>query len=87
MATEQEILAAIAEAEIDQKEARQKVAYHKMAAIEAESLLITANLKRERLAEELRVWHLRTVKFEVSKEEKDLEDFRARLPELLKKIK
>lgn len=85
-ATEQELLKAIAEVELEQKEARSLVAFHKRAAIDAESSLIAANLTRERLAEELRRLRLSTVRYEMSAEDKDIEEFRARLPDLLKKI-
>lgn len=86
MATEQEILKAIAEVELKQKDARNLITFHKKAAIDAESDLIEANLHRERLAEQLRRLRLSTVRHDLSKEDIELEEFRARLPELLKKI-
>ncbi len=84
--TEQEILDKIKETELEQKEARSLVTFHKKAAIDAESQLIAANLKAERLKEELRVFRLKYPRKEESYEEKELREFRVRLPELLKKI-
>ena len=84
--TEQEILDKIKETELEQKEARTLVAFHKKAAVDAESALIAANIKAERLKEELRVFLVKYPHKEESYEEKELREFRLRLPELLKKI-
>lgn len=84
--TEQEILDQIKETEVEQKEARSLVTFHKKAAIDAESQLIAANLKAERLKEQLRVFLLKYPHKEETHEEKELREFRIRLPEILKKI-
>ncbi len=84
--TEQDILQRITEVEVDQKEARGLVAFHKKAAIDAETQLIAANLKYESLKEELRVYRNQHPKKELTYREKDIEEFRQKLPELMKKI-
>lgn len=83
--TEQEILKAIAEAELEQKEARGLVAFHKKAAVDAESRLIAANLHREKLAEDLRVWHNTTVKHELDARDREIEAFRAKMEDFKKR--
>lgn len=85
--TEQEILAAIKEMEREQKEARAQVAFHKKAAVDAESRLIAANLGYERLVEKLRVLRLQNPVQEEEYRERDIREFRERLPEITKKIK
>ena len=83
---EQQILQAIKEIALEQKEAREQVAYHKRAAVNAESRLITANLQRERLNEQLRVWRITTPQYEETPRDRDIAHLREVLPELLKKI-
>jgi hypothetical protein len=84
---EQEILDKIKDAETEQKEARTLVAFHKKAAIDAETRLIAANLTLEGLKENLRVYLLKYPHYEETYNEKDIREFRERLPELLKTIK
>jgi len=87
MRTDQEIQQDIKEAERLQKEARSQVAYHKKAAVDAESNLIHANLQFEKLKEELRVYYDQYPPKTESFDEKEIRLFKERLPELLKKIK
>jgi hypothetical protein len=83
---EQEILAAIKEVEVEQKNVRSLVERYKRALLDAESDLIAANLLKEKLVEDLRVHRITTVKVEKSHRDLEIEAFRAKLPELLKKI-
>lgn len=84
--TEQEILAAIKEVELEQKEARQAVAFHKKAAVDAESNLIAANLKYEKLKEQLRVHRVVTPRYEETPRDTEIERFRELLPSYLKRL-
>lgn len=83
---EQEILAAMDEALLERKEAKDRIAFHKKAAVDAESDLIAANLRYERLKEDLRVFRITNPIQEETPREKEIAIFRERLPELLKKI-
>lgn len=83
---EEQILQAIKEVALEQKEARDQVSFHKKAAVEAESRLIAANLHRERLNEQLRVYRLITPRYEETPRDRDIAHLREVLPELLKKI-
>ena len=84
--TEQEILDSIKEVALEQTNARMQIAFHKKAAVDAESDLINANLRSERLIEQLRVCRVTTVSYEKTEDQKIIDAFRLRLPELLKKI-
>ena len=84
--TEQEILAAIKEVEVEQKEARQAVAFHKKAAVDAETRLIAANLQFEKLKEQLRVYRIVTPRHEDTPRDAEIERFRTILPDLIKKL-
>lgn len=87
MTSEEELLAMLNEIALIQKDARAQIAAHKRAALEAESVLIEANIRSEKLKEELRIYRITTVSYEKTIEEKNIDDFKLRLPELLKKIK
>jgi len=84
--TEQEILSKIKEIQVEQNDARCSVALHKKAAVEAESRLIAANLQLDKLNEQLRLARLRNPIQEETTREKDIREFKDRLPEILKKI-
>jgi len=84
---EQEILDKITEANAERHEARTLIAFHKKAAVDAETLLIAANITLESLREELRVFLLKYPHYEETHNEKDIREFRERLPEIMKKIK
>ncbi len=84
--TEQEILAAIKEIELEQKEARASVAFHKKAAVEAESRLIAANLRFENLNEQLRVHRVTSVRKEATAYDREIEEFRKKLPGYLEML-
>lgn len=84
--TEQEILAAIKEVEVEQKEARQSVAFHKKAAVDAETRLIAANLQFEKLKEQLRVYRVITPRDEETPRDVEIERFRALLPHYLERL-
>lgn len=83
MLTQEEILKLIAASEIEQKDARTRVAALKRELLDAETNLISCNLNTERLIEELRVCRNTTVCCELTEREKDIERFRLALPELL----
>ncbi len=82
---EQEKLAAIKEAEAQQKEARQRLDRLKMAMLEAETDLISANLLREKLVEELRVLRNTLVKNEETPRDREIANFRAKMEEYKKR--
>lgn len=82
---EQEILAAIKETEVEKRDARNKVDNLKKSLLDAESDLIAANLRLERLKEELRVHRNTTVKHEPTQREKDIEAFRAKMDDFKKR--
>lgn len=84
--TEQEILAAIKEVEVEQKEARTLVAFHKKAAVDAETRLIAANLQSEKLKEQLRVYRVVTPRDEETPDDLEIKRFRALLPHYLEKL-
>ena len=84
--TEQEILAAIKEVELEQKEARAQVAFHKKAAVDAESALIAANLSYERLKEQLRVHRVKYPQYEETPRDREIKELREKLPEYLKRL-
>lgn len=83
---EQELLKQIKDQETEQKEARQLVAHHKKGVVEAESRLISANIQIERLREELRVLRVQNPIQEETSNERDIREFKERLPEIMKKI-
>lgn len=85
--TEEELMALLNEVAIVQKDARAQIAFHKRAILEAESTLIEANIRSEKLKEQLRIRRVTTVSYEQTHEEKIIEDFKLKLPELLEKIK
>lgn len=89
MPTEEELLKEIAENDYELKQARGQVADYKEKLLNAETQLITLKLKDERLREKLRVHRATTPQPNEQKlaEEKEIERFRQRLPELLEKIK
>lgn len=76
---EQEILAAIKDAEAEQKEARSQVDRLKKELLDAETCLIAATLHRERLAEDLRVYRNTTPRHEETLRDKEIADFRAKM--------
>lgn len=80
--TEQEILNSLKEAEVERKEAVGQLAFHKKAVTDAESNLIAANIKIQRIKEQLRVHRNTTVRHEVSSREKELIEFRRKYPDL-----
>jgi hypothetical protein len=84
--TQEEILKQIEDVEIDRRDAAKQMAFHKKAAMEAESRLIEANLIKEKLKEQLRVLRHRTISVELTLREQDIAEFKAKLPELMKKI-
>lgn len=84
--TEQEILNEIKEIAVEQNLARTKVAFHKKAAVDAESDLIAANLSMERAREKLRVFHMTHPKKEITPRDREIESFKEKLPELLKRL-
>ena len=87
MSSEQEILDEITAVEGMQRSIRIKLSQAKLAVIDNESLLVTASLKLDKLKEELRVFRLRNPIQEETAREKDIREFKARVPELMEKIK
>lgn len=86
MPTEQELLEKVSDSEREYKEACDRLTEAKKRWTDAETQVIEAKLARDRSKEELRVHRATTVKYEMTPEEEDIERFRKRLPELMKKI-
>jgi len=84
---DQELLEKIKEAELARNEAYQQMTFHKKAWVEAETRLISASILKDKLIEELRVFHATSVNEDTSQRDKEIEEFRLKLPELLEKIK
>jgi hypothetical protein len=82
---EQEILAAIKNAELQQKEARQSVERAKRALLDAETDLIAANLLQEKLKEELRVLRNTIPRKEETPRDKEIAEFRAKMDDYKKR--
>ena len=82
---EQEILAAIKDAESQQNEVRQQLERLKTATLNAESDLIAANLLREKLVEELRVLRQTMVKVEDTPRDREIAAFRAKMEDYKKR--
>lgn len=82
---EQQILAAIKEAESQQKEARKSVERAKADFVAAESDLIAANLLREKLVEELRVFRNTTPRHEETPRDREIAAFRAKMEDYKKR--
>ncbi len=82
---EQEILAAIKEAESQQKEARQQLDRLKMDMLNAETDLIAANLLRAKLVEELRVLRNSMVRTEDTPRDREIAAFRAKMDDYKKR--
>lgn len=82
---EQEKLAAIKDAELQQKEARQRMDKLRMDILEAESDLIAANLLKEKLVEELRVLRNTLVKVEETPRDREIATFRAKMEDYKKR--
>lgn len=76
---EQEKLAAIKEAESQQKEARNRLDRLKTDLLAAETDLIAANLLREKLVEELRVLRNTLVKNEETPRDREIAAFREKM--------
>lgn len=82
---EQEILAAIKDAESQQKEARSQMERLKTATLNAETDLIAANLLKEKLVEQLRVLRNTLVQVEDETRERDIAAFRAKMDDFKKR--
>lgn len=84
--SEEQLLILIKELEIEQHNARLKMASAKRQAMEAETILIEHTLHKENIIEQLRVMRVKAVDRSLSHEDKDLERFKLAHLELLKKI-
>lgn len=80
------LLSKIEELEIEQVNARLRIAKAKREAFDAESDLIELSINKDRLIEQLRVIRVSAIDYSKTKEEVDLDRLRAIMPELLKKI-
>jgi hypothetical protein len=87
MASEEELIASIADAQFDLDSARSSLAAAKRELRDAESKLTGCKLKFEILSEELRVIQFYKITHEVNEREKEIADFKARMPELMERIK
>ena len=84
--TEQDILQQIAETQTAYAEAQDKMRQAKAVFVEAESEVIEHKIKLENLREQLRQHRMVTPNYTPTHREQEIEAFRQRLPELLKKV-
>jgi hypothetical protein len=82
---EQEILAAIKEADSQRKEALTRTERLKKDLLDAETDLIAANLLREKLKEELRVYYNTTVRYEETPRDREIAAFRDKMEDFKKR--
>lgn len=87
MASENELLGKLAEAEKELHEARSKLAEAKKRWTDAETNVISAKLNRDRVKEELRVHRNTVPKYEPDSRDLDIERFRVENPELMEWIR
>jgi len=83
---EQEIIDNIRVAEVNREEARTIIAFYKKIVVNAETQLIAANITLVGLREDLRVYLLKYPHYEETHNEKDIREFRERLPNIIKKL-
>lgn len=84
--TEDTLLKQIEEVEEERKGARVRITQLKRELLNAETDLISANLRQEGLKESLRVHRASIVDHSLTDREKDIERFRLAHPGLMKKI-
>lgn len=82
MTTEQELMNGLAEAEKELHDAKRALAEAKKRWTDAETNVISAKLKKDRIKEELRVYRKTTPKYEPDQRDLDIERFREENPEL-----
>lgn len=87
MPSENELLSKLAEAEKDLYEARNALSDAKKKWTAAETKVISAQLNRDRVKEELRVHRNTTPRYEPDARDLDLERFRVENPELMEWIR
>lgn len=85
--TEVELLKLIADADVELHNATLAVSKAKRDHTNAETLYLETKLAKERLLEQLRIYRLTTVDYELSHREKDIARFKEALPDLLKNDK
>lgn len=85
--TEEELIKSIADAQFDVDSARFRVASAKKELAEAESKFTGCKLHLEILEEQLRVVLFYKPTYELSAREKEIAEFKEKLPDLLKRIK
>lgn len=85
MTTEQELIAAIQQAEEDRLKTKERIRKLQKDLVDSESDLIESNIRKDRLKEELRVHRSVTPRTVLSEREKEIEAFRAKYPELCQK--
>jgi hypothetical protein len=85
MRTEAKILEELSNAQAEEKSARISLELHRKAFIEAETNLINSKLLITKLNEELRIINARKVSTELSDRDIEVEGFRSRMPDLIKK--
>ncbi len=83
MATEQELLDKLREAEKGYAESKRKLSETKKRWTDAETELVNSKLHMERVKEELRVHRNTTVRHEPSRRDQEIEEFRQNNPEVV----
>lgn len=83
---ENDLLNGIDNAERDRKHYKDTIRRLQKELADAESYLIEATIRRDRLKENLRVHRITTVKVVYTERERDIDSLRDKLPELMKKI-
>ena len=85
--TEEELIDSLVDAKFELDSARSSLAAAKRELRDAESKLTGCKLRFEILTEELRVVQFYKITYEVDEREKEIADFKARMPELMERIK
>ena len=83
---EQELMQAIAQAEKDRQKNKKKISRLQKQVVDAESNLIEATLKKDRLVEELRRFRKSDPTYTPDARDIEIEKFRERFPEYSKRI-
>lgn len=84
---EKELLLKIEENAIELAAARRVVSKLKSELVHAETDVVSLKINEDKYKEQLRVLQARTIKYELSDKDKDIERFKQALPEIMEKLK
>ena len=85
--TQEQLQQQLAEIDKDVSAARTVVASLKKQLMDAETVLIGANISRSKILEQMRILRNETVDREITDRQEDIERFKKLLPDLLKTVK